>query len=229
MFTFKVSKPKFSGKTLVAGIFICIVKAIIACSPDKEKERPWTDSTEQLEVTLECSDGNIKHWFNLKAFINKSDFEEREVNGKMVKGMYFGTKPPANTSFVSTDGNNEQYLMDNAKKKRFAHDSSLVTYKGKDQLMKDTLIDEKLERGETITIVRESKMRTAHRMFGEFAFNTGLEVDGNFVPQDLEGLEVGTVVREIDGRTNKDGKALHEVHYFCTTDKAESMLAKLEE
>jgi len=228
----KSIKSSFGGKTLTKGTYVCVIKSIAKSDldPENKKERPWVDQTEQIVAVFEDNDGEgtIKHWFNETCFINKKDYS-KVCNAKGDVGMFYGQEIPKGTEFASTEGHSEEYLMNSKTKKRLRHTLSLVNIGGKEKLMQDSDIDSALELGKEITIVRESKSRTAERIFGEFIANCGIE-EGEEISDlsELAGREVGVEVRNIEGRLSEKGNPITEVHYFCTAEKAEAKLAKID-
>jgi len=100
---FTVTKKKFADFNIMpAGLHKAIIAAFAETKP---KLAPWADITKQTQVTFENEEGaKISMWNNFIGYRNKTDFPD----GKAPKGF----------QFMSSEGHNENYLMNSETKKR---------------------------------------------------------------------------------------------------------------
>ena len=104
---FTVTKKKFADFNIMsAGLHKAIICAFAETKP---KIAPWSDITKQTQVTFENEEGaKISMWNNFIGYRNKTDFPD----GKAPKGF----------QFMSSEGHNENYLVNSTTKARVVSD-----------------------------------------------------------------------------------------------------------
>ncbi len=104
---FTVTKKKFADFNIMsAGLHKAVISAFAETKP---KIAPWSDITKQTQVTFENEEGaKISMWNNFIGYRNKTDFPD----GKAPKGFLF----------MSSEGHNENYLVNAATKARVISD-----------------------------------------------------------------------------------------------------------
>ncbi len=104
---FTTTKKKFADFNIMsAGLHKA---TIVAFAETKPKLAPWSDVTKQTVVTFENAEGaKISMWNNFIGYRNKTDFPD----GKAPKGH----------AFMSSEGHNENYLVNTGTKARVVSD-----------------------------------------------------------------------------------------------------------
>ena len=104
---FTVTKKKFADFNIMsAGLHKAIISAFAETKP---KLAPWADITKQTQTTFENEEGaKISMWNNFIGYRNKTDFPD----GKAPKGF----------QFMSSEGHNENYLVNSTTKDRVVSD-----------------------------------------------------------------------------------------------------------
>ncbi len=103
---FSVTKKKFDNAIMSAGLHKVEISAF---SETKPKVAPWSDITKQTQVTFKNAAGEkISMWNNFIGYRNKTDFPD----GKAPKGFMF----------LSSEGHNENYLVNEKTKARVVSD-----------------------------------------------------------------------------------------------------------
>ena len=100
-----IRTPKLKEVTggMPAGMHVATIAEVTRIT-SSDKDKPWSDTTDQLKVVFKNATGQITAWMNLEGFKNKSD----QPDGIAPKGF----------SFASYDDNSEKFLIKNATKTR---------------------------------------------------------------------------------------------------------------
>lgn len=177
---FTVTKKKFADFNIMsAGLHKATISAFAETKP---KIAPWSDITKQTQVTFENAEGaKISMWNNFIGYKNKTDFPD----GKSPKGH----------QFMSSEGHNENYLVNTATKAR------VVSEDRTNDAVRIFL--EFLEESGTVEAGQEFE---------------SIDEIITFATDNLLGVEMGVKVR-----INDDNKS--EVHHTMSLENVDAKLA----